>query len=121
MLSQYQLRDFELRVRIRRCIDEEWLPVFLPDSITAGYGSGSKCYACDQPIVSSEIKYDVQEPRNAARLRFHLGCYVLWQSECVKRMRAEHQDSVLVSLFAYTGSSKEDPGGNGRARKTRPS
>jgi hypothetical protein len=121
MLSQYQLRDFELRARIRRCIDEEWLPVFLPGRITAGYGSGLKCHACDQPIVPSEIKYDVQDPGNAARLRFHLGCYVLWQTECVKRIRTEHQDSGLVSLFAYTGSSKKDPGGNRRARMTRPS
>jgi hypothetical protein len=101
MLSQYQLRDFELRARIRRCIDEGRLPVFLPDSINAGYGSGSKCHACDQPIANSEIEYDIQDPGNAtARLRFHLGCYVLWQTECLKRIRTEHQDSVLVSLFA---------------------
>jgi hypothetical protein len=116
MPSKYQLREFELHARIRRCIDEGRLPVFLPDCISAGYGSGSKCHACDQPIAPSEIEYDVQDPRNAtARLRLHLGCYVLWQTECVKRIRTEHQDSGGGQPVRLNGSSKEDPGGNGRA------
>jgi len=92
--TEAQLRDGELRDRIRRWIDDGRLPVLLPDRICAGYGSGSKCPACEQPITSSQIEYDVEYPRNGTPLlSLHLGCYVLWQIECVNRVRKERKDS----------------------------
>src|SRR5215475_5741069 len=95
MVIEHKLRDLQLHAHIRRRIDEERLPVYVPDSISAGYGSGSKCQACDRLITPSEIEYDVLDPRNSAvRLRFHLGCYVLWQTECVRRIRTQPQDSL---------------------------
>ena len=94
MPTEAQLRDVELRDRIRRWIDEGRLPILIPERILAGYGSGSKCPACEQPITTSQIEYDVDYPRNGtALLSLHLGCYVLWQIECVKRVRAGHEDS----------------------------
>ena len=93
MPTEAQLRDVELRDRIRRWIDEARLPVLLPDRICAGYGSGSKCPACEQPITSAQIEYDVEYPRNGTPLlSLHLGCYVLWQIECVKRTRSAGRD-----------------------------
>jgi hypothetical protein len=99
MPTEYQTRELQLQARIRRRIDEGRLPVHLADSISAGYGSGSKCHACDEPIAPSEIEYDLQDPRDGtARLSLHLGCYVIWQSECVKRTHTPPQD-MAVSLF----------------------
>ena len=94
MPTEAQLRDAELRDRIRRWIDEGRLPVLLPDRICAGYGSGSKCPACEQPITTDQIEYDVESPRNGTpMLSLHLGCYVLWQIECVNRIRKEAKGS----------------------------
>ena len=94
MPTEAQLQDIELRDRIRRWIDEGRLPVLLPDKICAGYGSGSNCPACEQPITSSQIEYDVEYPSNGTPLlSLHLGCYVLWQIECVNRVRKERKDS----------------------------
>ena len=120
MAIEYQLRDHQLHAHIRRRIDEGRLPVCLPDSIRAGYGSGSKCHACDQLISHSEIEYDVQDPTDStARLRLHLGCYVLWQTECARRSRAERRDSLLGQTLPPSGSSKKVPGTKSRARMPR--
>jgi len=119
MPTKYQLRDLQ-QARIRRCIDEGWLPVYVPERISAGYGSGSKCHACGQPIAPGEIEYDVEDPRNGtARLSLHMGCYVSWQTECVKRMRTQRRDSHRCQPVRLNGSGKRDPGGDRRARITR--
>jgi len=122
MPSEYPLPDLYLHAHIRRCIDNGRLPLTLPDSINAGYGSGSKCHACEQPIAPSEIEYDVQDPTNGtARLRLHLGCYVLWQTECLRRNRTQRQDDLCAHAGPADGLSKKNPGatGRGRARVTR--
>ena len=94
MPTEAQLRDAELRDRIRRWIDEGRLPVLLPGRICAGYGSGSKCPACEQPITSNQIEYDVDYPSNGTpSLSLHLGCYVLWQIECMNRIRKDRTDA----------------------------
>ena len=114
MLTEFRLPDFELHARIRQFIDEGWLPVFLPDRISARYGSGSKCHACNQPVAPSQVKYDVEDPGNGiGRLSLHLGCYVLWQIECVKRMRKQHQCCSGGQLVPPYRSSKK-AGVNGR-------
>ena len=94
MPTEAQLQDPELRDRIRHLIDEGRLPVLLPDRICAGYGSGSKCPACEQPVTCNQIEYDVDYPGNGTPvLSLHLGCYVLWQIECVNRTRKERDNS----------------------------
>ena len=93
MSVESQLRDLEPYVRICRCIDEGWLPILLAEKINAGYGSGSKCHACDQPVTSGQIEYEVEHPRVQARLSLHLECYVIWQIECVRRLRGPREVS----------------------------
>jgi len=77
-----------LRARIRQRIDEGGLPVTVPKKINAGYGTGSRCAACDQPITRGQVEYDIDEVPSGAPLHLHLGCHVLWQIECVERLRA---------------------------------
>ena len=88
MPTESQLRDPALRARIRQRIDEGGLPVTVPKKINAGYGTGSRCAACDQPITRSQVEYDIDEVPAGAPLHLHLGCHVLWQIECVERLRA---------------------------------
>jgi len=96
MPTESQLQDVALRDLIRRLIDEGRLPLFLANKISAGYGSGSKCNGCDQPVTRTQIEYDLEDPGSGtAHLILHLGCYVLWQIECVKRIRARNQSSLL--------------------------
>ena len=98
MRSKSQLRDVVLHAaQISRLIDEGRLPLVLADRVGAGYGSGSKCNGCDEPITHTQIEYEVPDSGNcSARLSLHLRCYVLWQSECVRRMeKCNHQDSQL--------------------------
>jgi hypothetical protein len=87
MPTESQLRDPALRTRIHRRIEERRLPVMVPKRISAGYGTGSRCDACDQPITLSQVEYDIDDVPYGAPLSLHLGCHVLWQIECVKRMR----------------------------------
>lgn len=120
MLIEYRLPHLERHARVRRRIVERRLPLHLPDRIIAGHGSGSKCAACDQPVNADEIEYDVEDPRNdAARLNLHLECYLVWQIECVKRLREQREDDPSDQPAPSDQSTSETAGGNGRARMTR--
>jgi len=95
MPAETELRDVTLRTHIRRLIDEGRLPILLPDKISAGYGSWSKCDGCDQPVTPIQIEYDVEDSKESrVQLNLHLGCFVLWQVECVKRIR-KHNGGAL--------------------------
>ena len=83
-----QLLDATLREQISQRIAKGRLPVTLPEHIEAAAdGSGNKCHACDQPITSRQIACHVEDPEHHTRLTLHLGCHVLWQIECVKRVQ----------------------------------
>ena len=120
MPTEYPLRDLERYARVCRRIDEGRLPVHLPDRVIASHGSGSNCDACDQPINAGDIEYDVENPRNGStRLRLHLECYLLWQIECVKRIREQREDDLCSQPAPLNGSSEKTPSETGRARLTR--
>ena len=88
MPTEAQLLDAKLQEHIAQRISEGRLPVTLPEhSEVAGHGSGSKCDACDQPITSHQVEYDVEDPEHGTRLMLHFGCHLLWQIECVKRVQ----------------------------------
>jgi hypothetical protein len=88
MPTEAQLLDAKLRDHISQRISEGRLPVTLPEhSEVAAHGSGRKCHACDQPITSRQLEYDVEDSEHGRRLTLHLGCHVLWQIECVKRVQ----------------------------------
>jgi hypothetical protein len=97
MPTEAPLRELSLHAHIRRLIDEGRLPVVLPGKSRAGAGSGSKCDACDQPVTATQIEYDVRQPGDSSsQLSLHLECYVLWQIECVRRIKKRsRQDSRL--------------------------
>lgn len=79
-----QLRDQDLRLRIRRLIEQGVLPVMVPKQIAAGYGSGAVCVGCEKPITATHVEYEIEDCRDGRRLRFHLGCHVVWQIECAR-------------------------------------
>jgi hypothetical protein len=90
MPTEAQLCDAALRQRIRQLLDDGTLPATLSTHIHAGYGSGAnRCAGCAQTIERSQIEYDVPLPDTSEPLHFHMGCHVLWQIECVNRLRAE--------------------------------
>ncbi len=84
MPTESQLRDSALRLLVRERIADGRLPVMVPRHIAGGYGSGRTCVACDQPITSTQIEYEVDDYRDGKRLDFHLGCHVVWQLECTQ-------------------------------------
>lgn len=93
MSTESQLQDEALRSHVRERIEDGRLPVMLPKAIFAGYGSGKPCLACDRPITHTQIEYEVDHDENGSlhRLRMHLGCYVIWQIECQKRVAQERR------------------------------
>lgn len=82
MPTESQLRDAALRLHVRQRIASGQLPTCVPNRIEAGYGSGHVCVACDQLISHAHIEYEIQDERDGSQLRFHFGCYVVWQLEC---------------------------------------
>ncbi|MBV8144720.1 MAG: hypothetical protein JO184_06910 [Gammaproteobacteria bacterium] len=87
MPTESQLNDGALRAYIRRKIEDGLLPLTLSKTIAIGAGSGGDCPACDQPITVEQIEYQAFGPRYGAAVRLHWGCHVLWQLECVERLR----------------------------------
>ena len=94
MPTESQLRDNELRLRILQRIEDGRLPVMLPRHIAAGYGAGNVCAACDQPVTATQVEYEVQA--GDPLLRFHLGCYVLWQIECQRKLQGPALDCLSL-------------------------
>ncbi|HEY6824616.1 MAG TPA: hypothetical protein VI195_09255 [Steroidobacteraceae bacterium] len=74
-------------VRVRQRIDAGRLPLFMPTTISAGYGTGAEvCQLCDLGISAEQTMYEVSDPRTSRLLGFHFACYVLWQRECSQRL-----------------------------------
>ncbi len=88
MPTEPQLLDTKLREHICQRIADGQLPVTLPEHVETAQGSGNTCRACGQPITSRQVEYDVEDPRHGTRLTLHLGCHVLWQIECVRRVQS---------------------------------
>jgi hypothetical protein len=87
MRTKSQLRDTALRLRVRELLKDGRLPLMVSERIAGGYGSGHVCVACDQPITSIQIEYELDEYRDGKRLCFHLTCYLVWQGECAMTTR----------------------------------
>jgi len=81
------LPESELLLRVRQRLDEARLPLFMPSSISAGYGTGAEvCQLCGLGISPEQTIYEVNDPRTSKLLGFHFACYVLWQRECSQRL-----------------------------------
>lgn len=75
-----------LLLRVRRLIEDGRLPTESDSRIDACYGEGGTCSLCDQPITSTQVKYDCFDARTAKDLSFHFSCYTIWQCECKVRV-----------------------------------
>lgn len=84
MATESWLSNTALRVLVRQLVESGRLPVMLPTQIAAGYGSGRLCCACDDPITSTQVEYEVDDYRDGGRLCFHRGCHLAWQLECAR-------------------------------------
>jgi len=93
--TESQLQDTTLRLRVRQLIGNGQLPVMLPRQIFARYGSGRVCAACDQPITSTHVEYEVEDDCDGSRLSFHMGCHVVWQLECASQAMPRGDDDLL--------------------------
>ena len=107
MPTESQLQDAALRAFIRQRLEDGLLPLTLSKTIAIGYGSGNKCLACDQPVTIEQIEYQAFGPRYGAALCLHWGCHVLWQLECVARIRKQRPGSREDTL----GLPKDKSGG----------
>jgi hypothetical protein len=47
-------------------------------SICAGAGTGRVCALCNEPVVSEEIEYEIEEPGGRS-FQFHMRCHAVWQ------------------------------------------
>lgn len=78
--------EAELRPIARERIATGMLPGALTSHIWAGHGSGALCDLCDQPILSDEVEYEVEDKVGEAveTFRFHMVCQAVWQLECAR-------------------------------------
>jgi hypothetical protein len=84
MPAESRLKDAALRLRICRLIENGLLPAVVPGRVTASCGSWRACAACDQPITSSQTEYEVEDRMHGRRLKFHMGCHMVWKMECAQ-------------------------------------
>jgi hypothetical protein len=58
-----------------------------PVKTWGGYGRGQRCAACDEPILPTEIEYELDFPDDRT-FRFHATCRALWEVERRRLSRA---------------------------------
>lgn len=76
-----RMSDESLRSMAHERIADGRLPVIFPPSMQAGYGSGTTCRLCEQPIESRQVEYEVTDP-DGRPMFLHLVCHANWQLEC---------------------------------------
>lgn len=68
------------------------LPQPPPEQIYAGYGLGSTCDACDQPIDRTQVEYELTYPATVRAYHLHLHCVHHWEAAVVEM----HPDADLT-------------------------
>ena len=84
------ISETEIRALVRQRIENGSLPVLLVHTVDGGYGSGQTCRVCGEPILASQVEYEVRED-SASRGKFHMKCYAIWQLECAERIQSSGQ------------------------------
>ena len=67
------------------------LPSVRVEKVWAGYGTGHRCYGCDQPIDRTEIETEI-DLAGALLLRLHRRCFAMWQRELESRENVAARD-----------------------------
>jgi hypothetical protein len=60
------------------------LPAIRPATVWSGFGSATRCVACDAPIEQRQVRYEFDTP-DRGTLAFHAGCFELWEAEILHR------------------------------------
>jgi hypothetical protein len=60
------------------------LPILPSATVEAGYGSGTVCRLCEEPIYPDQVEYQVKDARDGTSLSFHLICHAAWQLACAE-------------------------------------
>jgi len=71
----------EIAKLIRERVESGHLPMLTVGKMYAGFGNGSSCDGCDQPIHRPQVEYEFQADDNKRTIRFHIGCAGLWEAE----------------------------------------
>jgi len=64
---------------IERKLATGLLPRHHPVKSWAGFGTGESCDGCDQPILATEVEYEVDFAESLT-LRFHVTCEQIWRA-----------------------------------------
>jgi hypothetical protein len=107
MPTECQQRDVALRAWIRARIDAGKFPLVLSRTISVGFGSGLECLGCRRPIEREHIEYHAFGVSYGTAIRLHWGCHVLWQLECIERMRPQAAVQTRGSHEERKGESQE--------------
>jgi hypothetical protein len=70
---------------VRRKLDAGTLPPDTPKTLWKGIGSGKPCSACEAVILSADVEFEPQYDDGRRVVRFHVGCYGIWEVE--RRLR----------------------------------
>ena len=70
---------------MRDKIDAGILPLKDALKLWIGWGSGYECAVCDRPIFNSQSECEPEYEDGLPVLRFHAGCYSLWEAERRRR------------------------------------
>jgi hypothetical protein len=71
--------------RIRDKLNVGLLPQVAGQRVSRGYGRGEPCSACGVAILPAQAQFELDAYVGSTTYRFHLGCYGLWQAECLRR------------------------------------
>ena len=56
-------------------------------TILAGYGDGSACCLCGQPITPTQVEYELTDDTSTGDgTRLHMWCHAAWQMELARAM-----------------------------------
>jgi hypothetical protein len=64
---------------IRSKVDVGTLPRKPPIKLWASPGNEQPCIACEQPILKSQVEYELEYERPVA-IRLHSECYGIWEA-----------------------------------------
>ena len=77
----------ELRKLAAHLMLNHRLPLVVSKTLLAGYGDGSVCCLCDQPITRTDIEYELADAAfTRYGIRLHLWCHNAWQMELAAMM-----------------------------------